>query len=53
MIYNKPKDKFPFELGTAFPIFAAFLTPAEKIAIGTTCTLLRGMIFRPHIWQIL
>lgn len=53
MIYNKHKDKFPFELGTAFPILTTFLTTTEKIKLATTCKLLRGLIFRPHIWACL
>jgi hypothetical protein len=42
---------FPFDLGSAFANLSRYLTSAEKVALASTCTLMRQVMMRGTIWQ--
>jgi hypothetical protein len=42
---------FPFDLGSAFANLSRYLTTTDKVAIASTCSLLRQVFLRGPIWQ--
>jgi hypothetical protein len=43
---------FPFDLGSAFANLCKYLTTSDKLALASTCTLLRQVILKGSIWQV-
>lgn len=52
MMQAGEKEKtFAFDLGSAFANLSTFLTTTDKLALASTCSLLRQVIMRGNIWQ--
>jgi hypothetical protein len=46
------EQSFPFDLGSAFAVLCNYLTTTDKVALSSTCSLLRQVLMRGPIWRI-